>query len=673
MDDPTTMRRTVLSPSDPLHDTAAPTPFRGLLWATLFVTPLFLIPQCLDRYLAPRFLLLSAVLLAALLVYLKNLRTTPSEHTAHSIPITFFDGLLLIWYIWNLASITWAFSWSEAVFYAQKTALFLGTYVVLRWTFTGDVASIRKTLQRITIWLSWVGSGLVSGQLLYAGTRYGWNNDSLYDYASGVWGNKSLASEFLFFLLVFNVLFTVPPLYDLEKRTAKPRLFWLRIGLLLLLILLLQTRTAYLAVIAGAVVYCCVRATTEPAFRDIFFRKILPACALTLGLLAAVLSLKGKGSSLSERLNPMTYLESATANERRFVWYKTDLLNRDHYWLGVGDGSWKFWLPSKNIQGGYRQQEEDIVFTRAHNDYLEIRAETGMIGAVLFCSLFGAAFCAGIWSWKSGNGVRRYGADTEADGEPDSLAFRHDLLVLMVGLLGYCIIQFFDFPRERIEMQIVLAFFFAHLAWLSRKAWERLPVGSVKKTIPVFLLVAAAALLFNLVIGFYRVVGEIHAVRMFEAQSRSDFRSMATEVRASVNPFYEYDDAAVPLAWYQGIAVARLGDVPTSVGHFRDAYQLHPWSFQIIDFYAAALMKSGKYRDAIPLIESALRINPKFEEGKFNLAYTWAQLGDYAQAAAWLDRVDTIPKPQTAEQRRRNQAMVEKLLKAREALQEKMR
>ena len=664
------MRRTAFTPSAPLHDTAAPTPFRGLLWATLFITPLFLIPQCLDRYLAPRFLLLSAVLLAALLVYLKNLRTTPSEPTAHSIPITFFDGLLLIWYIWNLASITWAFSGSEAVFYAQKTALLLGAYVVFRWAFTHEVAAIRNTLQRITVWLTWVSSGLVWGQLLYAGTRYGWNNDSLYDYASGVWGNKSLASEFLFFLLILNVLFTAPPLSDLEKRATKPRLFWLRMGLLLLLILLLQTRTAYLAVIAGAVVYCSVRATTEPAFRSIFFRKILPACALALGLLAAVLSLKGKGSSLAERLNPMTYLESATANERRFVWYKTDLLNLDHYWLGVGDGSWKFWLPSKSIQGGYRQQEEDIVFTRAHNDYLEIRAETGMIGAVLFCSLFGAAFCAGIWSWKLGNGAA---ADPEANGAPDSLSFRHDLLVLMVGLLGYCIIQFFDFPRERIEMQVVLAFFFAHLAGLSRQAWERLPVFSVKKTILVCILAAAAALLFNLVIGFYRVVGEIHTVRMFEAQSRSDFRSMATEARASVSPFYEYDDAAVPLAWYQGIAVARLGDLPASVEHFRDAYQLHPWSFQVIDFYASALIKSGKYRDAIPLIESALRINPKFEEGKFNLAYTWAKLGDYAQAAAWLDRVDTIPKPQTAEQRRRNQAMVEKLLKAREALQEKMR
>ena len=96
---------------------------------------------------------------------------------------------------------------------------------------------------------------------------------------------------------------------------------------------------------------------------------------VVLALLAGGYGLSRLGGSLAERLNPATYLDSGTAAERRFVWYKTDLLNRENFWLGVGNGAWKLKLPSHSLQGGYRLEELQVAFTRAHNDYLEVRAE----------------------------------------------------------------------------------------------------------------------------------------------------------------------------------------------------------------------------------------------------------------------------------------------------------
>ena len=41
----------------------------------------------------------------------------------------------------------------------------------------------------------------------------------------------------------------------------------------------------------------------------------------------------------------------------------------------IGSGNWKLQFPSKNISGGFRLQEKDLVFTRVHNDFLEVWAE----------------------------------------------------------------------------------------------------------------------------------------------------------------------------------------------------------------------------------------------------------------------------------------------------------
>lgn len=610
--------------------------WRLLLWLAFAANALFFIPQCLDRYLAPRFFFLSLVLLVSLFLIWKDLRKN-ADWRLHT-----FDLLLLGWYGMNLASIGWAFSWSEAIFYTQKVLLLFLTYWLVRQALTRDEGMVRVTLRQATTVLTFAVCGILLVQMGLAVSEHGLDNERLYDYAIGVFGNKSLASDFLFFLLVFNVLFKKEQRHDSVGATQihpDTTFFWISIGLLAALILLLQTRTVYVATAVGAVVYLSVRAISEPSFFQIFKKKILPAAVLGFGLLVALLTLKGSGNSLAERLNPFTYMESQTANERKFVWYKTDLLNADHFWWGVGNGSWKFWFPSKSIEGSYRLQEQNVVFTRAHNDYLEVRSEMGIVGAVLFCTLFGVAFLVAIWAFRKQEKTSRV---------------RHDLLVLAAGLLGYCIIQYFDFPRERIELQVVLAVLFAYIAFHARTLWERWPGIFVKKYSRPFLLLAAVGLVFNLFIGWNRIVGEIHNVRMLEAQTRRDYKTALREAQAAQNRFYAYNDVALPLAWHEGVAYYQMNQHDKSVLAFERAYRLNPWSFQVINNYASALVKTGRYREAIPLYEKVVEINPRYDDGKFNLAYVWYQVGDYPKALEWVNRIDSVPNPQTDAERQGN-------------------
>jgi tetratricopeptide (TPR) repeat protein len=509
---------------------------------------------------------------------------------------------------------------------------------------------VRKTLGQITLGITGIVCLILIVQIGMAIAAHGLDNETLYDYASGLFGNKSLAAEFLFFLLIFWGLFVAPTVQWVQK----PIVLGSVVTLLILLTLILQVRTALAATVLGLGLYAAFGAFYEPVFRKTFFRKIVPAVLFGLILLLALLAWKGQGGSILTRLNPLNYLGSDTANERRFVWYKTDLLNADHYWLGVGNGSWKFWMPSKSIEGGYRLSEKNIVFTRAHNDYLEIRSEMGMVGVLWFCALFGMAFLMAVWKLRPNVGVSQ------------------DKTLAAISLLGYGIIQYFDFPRERIEFQVILAILFAVIVHRS-KLWEfRLTPGFFPfLRIGKYLFILG--LVFNLVIGWKRMWGEVHNVRLLDAQEQGNWSKLASESILAENRFYEYTDAAIPIAWHEGVAWFQLGQFDKARIAFDRAYHLNPWSFQVINNYASTLVKLNRYQESLPLFEKALSINPRYDEGKFNLSFVYYQMGDYTRSGEWLTRVDTIARPTNPEDREKNRNTLKRLEEFTKVLHEKQK
>jgi O-antigen ligase len=620
---------------------APPAGYGIFLWLAIFANSLFLVWQCLDRYLAPRFLFLSAALLISLALLWKDLKKN-ADWRFHT-----FDLLLIGWYGLNLAAVSWAFSWSEGIFYAQKTLLLFSVYWLFRQTLYRHEAAVVKTFSTITLWLTWIVCGIILVQIGMGFEQNGLDNEAMYAYASGVFGNKSLASDFLFFLLIFNV-WTI-------KNAPKKGVFIFNTALLALLILVLQTRTVYLAVAAAVLIYSVTAGISDPAIRPFFTKRILPAGGFIVLVIAGLLTLRSDGSSLGERLNPLTYLESATANERRFVWYKTDLLNKDHYWWGVGNGSWKLWLPSKTLEGAYRLQEKGIVFTRAHNDYLEVRAEMGIMGAIWFIALFAAAGLAlGMRLRKSGKS-------------------QHEMAVIGAGILGYCIIQYFDFPRERIEMQVILGLLLAFAVHYSRAFWTKSPGISLPAISTPFMAALVLGMAFNMVIGWNRVVGEIHNVNMLKAYQKNDFKTVLREAKAARNTFYEYNDVALPLQWYEGTAWYRTNNDEAALKSFGEALALNPWSFQVLNNYATALAKLEKYPEAIPYFEKAVEINPKYDEGKFNLAFSYTQLGEYQHALDWLAKVDTIANPKNEDDVKKNKGLLDNKANFLKSIEEKMK
>jgi O-antigen ligase/cytochrome c-type biogenesis protein CcmH/NrfG len=627
-----------------------PTPYSARMAGAVWIcTTLIIFPLCLDWQLVPRFVVLSGLLLAGIAMLWQSRRQAP-------LSIDWLDAWLGGWFLFNLAGIGWSFSASEGIFYALKTGLLLVAYWFFRQIIQNAPKETAQVLQRSTLFLSGIAllvTGCEIGQVALQNGGIG--NEYLYDNVRLLYGNKSLTADFLFFLLIFNGAFRTANTFS--KTSILYRIIQV---LLLLVIVLLQTRTVYLALAGAGVVLSVLTFFSSDKKQWQQWKK--PMLWLVAGVVIALVGLTRINNSLANRLNPMTYLDSDTANERRFVWYKTDLLNQQHYWWGVGTGSWKFRWPENSMEGGYRMEQLQVSFTRAHNDYVEIRAELGIMGALWFCSLFLLVAGCGLVAW------RRAIPNSEA---------KRGLPWLLSGLFGYCIIQYFDFPRERMELQVVLALFFAWMAHNSRAvsdekmdksafpAWPQWHPSPILRRAWLFLMTGIC--LFSLVTGIFRLIGEMQNVRMLQAANRRDNQAVIRAAQAAQNPFYQYDDVNLPLPWYEGSAWHALGRMDKATEAFERAYALNPWSYQTINNYATSMVQAAPENDtrtrraAVLLYEKAASINPRHHDAKLNLAYTLWQLGDSTAARAWINRIDTIRLPQNDNDRAYNRFVLEQI------------
>jgi O-antigen ligase len=81
-------------------------------------------------------------------------------------------------------------------------------------------------------------------------------------------------------------------------------------------------------------------------------------------------------------------------NQRIALWKKTVTMIRDNFFLGVGTGNWKISLPKYSLKG-LMWNDMMRIFVRAHNDFLQVFAETGVFGFICFLGIF---LCASFYA-----------------------------------------------------------------------------------------------------------------------------------------------------------------------------------------------------------------------------------------------------------------------------------
>jgi len=311
------------------------------------------------------------------------------------------------------------------------------------------------------------------------------------------------------------------------------------------------------------------------------------------------------------------------------VWRNTLHMIGDHYLTGVGPGNWKIVFPEYGLntitiagnEGG-STADGSIIFQQPHNDILWVFAENG-IGGIFFYLLLFIVPLIFAWKFVSGNSPLK----------DKALVF-----FLSGGILAYLINAFFDFPRERIEHQVLLMLIIGII--LSKHlAKKNNPTGKFKHLLLVGLLVMVS--FAGTEIGVIRLRADKHVLKAILAQHAGNWNRVIKEVNHADSFFYTLDPFATPILWYKGVAHFSLNQTDEAFTDFQKANELHPNHIHVLNNLGTCYGLKGNTDMAIRTYQKALNLSPGFSETLINMSALYFNSGKIDLAYATIRKCET--------------------------------
>jgi O-antigen ligase len=574
------------------------------------VTPLVASPFVLDFTLTARFIALSiSVLLAIYFIY----RNKPLLQLELNPPSLFYLSYLLV----CILSISWANTKSEAVFDNSKLLLSIAVFFVAIFILKNDRDNFEKLLFRVPVIVFIVGVAVAIYQLSHLKS---FDKEAMYE-VTGINGHKNLYSSFLFLNLFFLLRTTF-----LANRTWKI-ISMVCIVLTLGMIILLRTKAVWIGLSVAFLIFgflFFVKNTRR--FKLNFYLALIIVTALANAFFFFVLPpiIKKTISANAEIIKQKPELRQKTEldNERLVLWDKSFGVFRKHPALGAGMGNWQINFPDETLKGLWRSEDLNYTFQRPHNDLLWVLSETGIIGfnlSLLF--LFSLVILA---------------LKTIAYVKEDKILHR-ELILCVAFILGYAVVSFFDFPKERIEhlcwSNLVYAFTLFHIS--------RYPLLPVYRAVKIndalgFVIVVLSFVCLTAVL---RYKGEYYTRKMYDYKRLNNFSEVIKTGHRALSYAYSIDPTSLPIAWFTGNARASLGDYSKAQEDLEKAYHLNPYNRNVVNDLASSYANTGNREKAKQLYLETSRISPRFDDAKLNLAAILIQEQKFREASQCLDSV----------------------------------
>lgn len=299
-----------------------------------------------------------------------------------------------------------------------------------------------------------------------------------------------------------------------------------------------------------------------------------------------------KKVSYQETLLSVVKIDQGTARLRLIWWRNTLGMIKDHVLGGVGFMNWYVFYPLY-----HRAAEVDPLFSlksqplRLHNDWLQILAETSVIGCFLYAAMFGIL----IWRcWM----IFRHACETE-------ILLR--ALFLMMTISCFAINSVFDFPFYMALPPLLFTSMMGSLVVIERHALK-----TVKS-----ITISMNALSINVLRGGLIAGGLLLTIfngRLWLADHH----------------------------YLRSTAFHQTGQWPLARIEAETARDLIPWRYDIWAELATAYHNLGRMNEAIAGSLEALRFHPNHVNSLFKLAYIALNTGDLNRTEYWIERVLAI-------------------------------
>ena len=431
-------------------------------------------------------------------------------------------------------------------------------------------------------------------------------------------GNPNYLADYLAASLHLAVL-----LFLIQKRT---KFFWLFvIATLYTSLILTYTRGAWVALFLSGIFVVILLFIYERKF--LFNKRFSIILVLTvLASLTVIFSfpnpLNLNKRNIFKRSTSIIHLKSS-ASQRILIWSSAIEMIKEKPFLGTGVGNFGVYYPE--AQGKFLSRKENKNYipqtnrsTKAHNDYLQIWAETGILGIISFLTILIILYREII------NFLKR-----EKGG---GLTFSSTFIIFFTGAISSFLIHAtVSFPFHIVQNGMVFWLLFAltekiiqkRINWeenkdesLNKASFQNEPSKPIGKLAWIFLILIGICIFY---LSFWRIrifLSDIH-VKKAEIFIEAGFYSQA---RKELN-------RAIKINPYNAQAFADLTQADIYLGIYPEIIQAAKkarlnWNIAgIYNREAFAYLKLGKLNKAAKALDRCIFLYPNFAAGYINYGY----------------------------------------------------
>jgi O-antigen ligase len=363
-----------------------------------------------------------------------------------------------------------------------------------------------------------------------------------------------------------------------------------------LLIVLLQSRGAYIGLLAGST----VAAALLLAFRKSFGLALSKKALGVVGAVAVLLAACGAGALFSDfpaaqRIRTLFTTDlSSIDGGRLMIWGIALEMVRDHFLAGVGAGNFTIRMHEYLGRPGQDFSGKILNWAQPHHDFLWVFSEKGLFGFLAFSAVFALAFLRMASALRRGRNRARSWV----------------LLATAMGLTAYLAASCFDFPLERINQQAYLAVMLSVVCAASPArhffSWQAKLLSS-----PAALVAALLAVLCGVFYGATAIRQEFHVNLARRAIRNNDFPAAASFARLAATPLKTLDPVLTPVSFLHGYALWKSGHAAQALPFFEQARRENPNRPYILLYLGEAYLASGETGKALECLSLAAQRYPK--------------------------------------------------------------
>jgi O-antigen ligase len=437
----------------------------------------------------------------------------------------FLAGCSLILIFFSVGSVFYSQAISESLYVSSKYSVIFVFLLTTRLLLGNKLLEKKHLiLGGILFCASAIASGCIDLIMLLK------NNTSILDnpnFISSTFANKNLFASVL--------LLSVWPVLNFEKRGIKIFLL-LFIALFLILI---QSKIVLASFFFMLIAFVFKR----------FSNKKL---SLTVGIVLVVIAI------ILFRFSNLGNLSGFhTLDTRISIWENSMEMIKEKP-FGAGAGNWQIFFPGYGLD--HFDLEEirngETLFRQPHNDFIWMFCELGILGGLVYVASFVLLLIIIVKTMRKDRSVFSFS--------------------LLVTVIAYCLVAFFDFPLERMEHQILLSVVIALAMNEYDSLYEERRFRFTNTTF-AFLPVIA----FSLIVSFYRLKGECFSREILSDSGKSP-ADIEGKYQGARSVFYTIDPRTVPVEYYEAMALYDQGKLNASVEHLQSALKTCPYNLVVL-------------------------------------------------------------------------------------------